>query len=549
MKYLYLLLLSILSCKFASAQSFPASFSGGFKEPPALSSKIFPCSNGNTLLFSFMDGGDGIAVRCFGRDHHQTGNVTIHQSSLYDNKGIIRAHIPALFESAGRVSLFLELSQDKVPALYRIDVDPANGQVMAEHKMQEISDYVPDKPFVRLTGTATPQAFYIAHRAGADHYAVLSFNGLALNNPERITVSMYNAAHKMTRRTAYDNESTVKEEAHFMGFCMEDHDQPLLCTYLYNDKKEEHPEDLYLSRFTTSGAEHHAANLHHDFRNTAAAMQYNDRKQRIELLTLTYLENKKRTATTNTYRTTLSFFDAHTLSLIASANPGTAPVSKAKSNLAGKEKEFSGIPMALHMDQDGNISIALSDMQIGIGTVGNAIITTTVRKCYLEDAGIMQITDSLRGTTGVYIPFRQDVKMMVPPFAINRRQDAQLSFQRKFYLEAYIDPGYHGYDYITTAKGQYVIFNDHDDNISKHGWQKRQNVVALGETNAMCYDLHDGRLQPAYLLGKPDSNFERRFINIGASDFDPVTGTYTALIVEKNDQGKQAKLAWITFPH
>lgn len=536
----------------AFAQSLPLETSEGFDEPQALACKVVQCRNGNTFLFSFT-AKDGIGVRLYGKDRKLIADSS-YRSKLYDYRDMKNGHIPAIYESDDEVVIFREEQVSYVPVLYRMHISTATGALLSEQVAARLDGYQSDRLPVKLGGVVPARAFHMTRDASTGEYAIVSFNGLTTDNPQRIQIQLLDKHHQELDRGWYDDATSTGQRVQFIGMCMANQ-QLYLSTYRYYGKDS---ADLYLSRLTiqTPPIAHRATGLHKDFKNSVSAMLWNAGTNKIELLTTTYLENTKKLYAgmlTNNYRNTLSAFDAGTLALSFSKTVSADPVKQHQQQVTNRhsiyggmisENDYDGMAMGLVLNQDHSTTVLLQAMQ---NTADNANPTALdVMKSSIGDIGSIRFDKNLQAGKGYFIPCRQDFRLMVPPCAINTRHNAQISFQRGKIGEVYIDPGYYAFDCVSAGNIPYVIFNDHPENLSKDPYEKRQNMVALSQSNTICYKLSGEKPQPVYFLGRPDKE-TYRFSNIAAADYNSETRIYATLMIERKQRSKQAHIAWVHF--
>ena len=554
MKILLLFTCSILLLNFTViAQPFPIERSEGFNEPFALGSKVVQCKNGNTFLCCFTSE-KGIEIRLFGKDRKLLKNI-LYQARLYDFTDMNSSHIHGIYEVNNELVIFLEQTKDKVPRLYRTRINAVSGAVAGEEQILQIDHYKPDRYPVKLAGVIGASAFRVAKDAASDNYAVVAFNGLAEGDPHRIEIQLFNKNHEIIRKGWYDNAASADKMIRFTGLCVAN-EQVYLSTFRYSKADS---ADLYLSSLnSTSAVEHKASGLHKDFKNSAAAMQWNAGDGKVELLTSTYLESTKRMfegAVTNTYRNALSTFDGKSLDLLTSRAISYDPVidyekkvTEHKSIFGGMTNQnlFDGMAMGLMIHGDKSTTVLLQQMQ---NNADNATPgTVEIMKSRAGDIGSIHFDENMQPGNGYFMPALQDFRLMIPPCAVNDRQATNVSFQRKKFGEIYIDPGYYGFDCFLVNDVPYVTFNDNQDNFFKQLWGARNNLVAISEGNTAIYKLTGAKATPEYLLGKPDEETSNRFANIASASYDAATHTYAILIVEKKrHEGKQACVAWINF--
>jgi len=103
------------------------------------------------------------------------------------------------------------------------------------------------------------------------------------------------------------------------------------------------------------------------------------------------------------------------------------------------------------------------------------------------------------------------------------------------------------YDYISTSKGNYILFNDAVSNIGKgEDESKRRKVSAVSLTNSVGYRLNNNNLERVFFFGEPTDN-SSIFSYTSGTDYNESANTYATVIIERNGRKKEARLAWVTF--
>jgi hypothetical protein len=104
------------------------------------------------------------------------------------------------------------------------------------------------------------------------------------------------------------------------------------------------------------------------------------------------------------------------------------------------------------------------------------------------------------------------------------------------------------YDYISTDKNRYILFNDDRKNFDKdEDERKRKLVTNVNKLNTVCYNLNGGLLSKYYLFGNPESKDQSNACYVEASDYDKNTSTYATVMIERDGRDRQARMVWVTF--
>ena len=107
--------------------------------------------------------------------------------------------------------------------------------------------------------------------------------------------------------------------------------------------------------------------------------------------------------------------------------------------------------------------------------------------------------------------------------------------------------GVFGHKFISTKKGDYVIYNDLPENFNIPEKQQPHPVTSISDANTIILRLADGKTEKHYLFGAPEnsktSNFSRNYNAV----YDKNTDMYITFMIRNRDGKKKSYIAWINM--
>jgi hypothetical protein len=134
---------------------------------------------------------------------------------------------------------------------------------------------------------------------------------------------------------------------------------------------------------------------------------------------------------------------------------------------------------------------------------------------------------------------------MIPFFAQQDYRKNRMTFSLNGWIRTSANVGFYSFEYLTTTKGRFVIFNDHPENFDRDLKKSPKTLIGVSDANTVVYRLSEGEMTRSYLFGTPDANFDNRFAMISSGNYSENTGDYAVLIIEKKGKKKNARVAWV----
>lgn len=538
MKKILLILLTLISgLQYTRAQVPKVETSAAFDEPGGIESKVIQCRNGNTFLLTFTKR-DGIYTTLFDKSRKIIHSQQLEGTGVWDRKEMMRSEVEGIYEINGQIVIFLDQLDGRTPRLYRIVLDPATGALTEEAKVAEMPKY----GFVSSTERKT---FFVEKDPASDCYAVVAFDAQAHETDNRIKVLHFNGKHELINEALYTSPGHKYKYTRYIGMTVDGERQVFICCYVFNTRSSGGKASMvYASRLKAGSKEmeHHPLDVTDDFKETQAIMQYNEYNKTIQLLTLSELETENKymgSMQTTIYQMLLTVIDPQSMSVLYNKQITGRTLSQYKVSAFNDKKGFSGLPQDMVIRDDNSATIVFEEQSAYYSN-------GSLKASFIQDMGIIHFDDKGNETDGFVVQKDQKCKSVVPALSMHDRRRNYVGFERIAGF-GYAKGGFYSYDYVVTPKHSYIIFNDHPDNFQREERKKRQNVVAISETNTICYEETNGKMKKFHLFGTPADNHETKFSFISAANYQAETHTYATLMIEKTRKKKEAKLAWVTL--
>ncbi len=560
MKNLLLTLAATLNviCSFSQVKN--VEYSLPFEEPEKGWYKVMQLSNGNTFFFNFNNA-DGVEVTVYKPDRKIAGRKKL-TSTVWDPKNLKNSTMEGIYEIAGQPVIFLQQLNDRVPELFRIQLNPENGAIVKQQKLGELPKYSMMAGYAMAFGGVDAEDFIVEKDPYSDAYAVVHYNSFSKESNKRIELVHYtveNGEHVEINRSYYDAQNF--KYTNYIGMTVNSDKAVHLAAYGYNTESSGGKDSrVIISRIKKGESAFTNVNLEFtdDFKETEGLMNYNPETGMIQMLTLTLLKSKGKanplmstTKSVSYYMALVTYIDPESLQIIKKALlPMDGIEAYVKSKNIGDD-EFQGMPVNMILNNDNTSTILLEEKT---ESSNSRSATTTVT---LNRIGIVSL-DNTGKDIEAYAIYKNQIAEGQPMenMYLAKRGKGMWSYRKKVGMTMYTpidNRSFYSYDCInTTANNTYIIYNDNPKNYINGQFKTRPDklgVVAstVSENAAVYRKIAHTQIESGYLYGGNPDKDQTAFCNIESSHFRKETGVYAALMVKRNKKEKKAYISWVTL--
>lgn len=532
-------LLALLFASQLSAQVPQVQLSNNFPEPGDGFDKILLLDNNYTAYLHF-DRKAGIIVNMYDASHQLSATDTV-TGRLFDINALNDTEIDGIYEINSQVVIFLQQLVKMKPRLYRLILDGKTGQLVQEDLLGELPT-IQHRDVVVQDNYASHD-FYVAKDPRSGYYAVASFAGGELDRKEspgeRIQIFRFSPDHQQIGHTTSYLPLTDYPYHGYLDMAV-NKDQVYLVTVPLRIRKNAKDTSAMVAVSAIHGTEvkHQLLPYTANMQDIHANIKYIPASQKLILL----LTNATGKGTKNPgVDMQLCYLDATTLEEYRHQ-----PVTLDKISSYAQEKlkytgNYTGVPQRMITTEDGKTTLLLENISLfnsggtntwnNMHTNMNDIGVTTLDSNGIVQSGIAQI--KMQIANGLY-----------DPLFLNRRKKGQWMFRNR--IQALNTTPYLSFDYLPTAKGNYLLFNDYLAYLDPGGvYTDKKPLRYLTEANIVCYNAAGERL---FLFGTPET-YKGFYCMLGASDFRQERGQYVTILITRKGETRQANIAWVQFQH
>ncbi|WP_343690644.1 hypothetical protein [Chitinophaga sp.] len=532
-------LLALLFASQLSAQVPQVQLSNNFPEPGDGFDKILLLDNNYTAYLHF-DRKAGIIVNMYDASHQLSATDTV-TGRLFDVNALNDSEIDGIYEINSQVVIFLQQLVKMKPRLYRLILDGKTGQLVQEDQLGELPT-IQHRDVVVQDNYASHD-FYVAKDPRSGYYAVASFAGGELDRKEspgeRIQIFRFSPDHQQIGHTTSYLPLTDYPYHGYLDMAV-NKDQVYLVTVPLRIRKNAKDTSAMVAVSAIHGTEvkHQLLPYTANMQDIHANIKYIPASQKLILL----LTNATGKGTKNPgVDMQLCYLDATTLEEYRHQ-----PVTLDKISSYAQEKlkytgNYTGVPQRMITTEDGKTTLLLENISLfnsggtntwnNMHTNMNDIGVTTLDSNGIVQSGIAQI--KMQIANGLY-----------DPLFLNRRKKGQWMFRNR--IQALNTTPYLSFDYLPTAKGNYLLFNDYLAYLDPGGvYTDKKPLRYLTEANTVCYNAAGERL---FLFGTPET-YKGFYCMLGASDFRQERGQYVTILITRKGETRQANIAWVQFQH
>jgi hypothetical protein len=525
------------------AQVPSVQLSPAFPEPGEGFDKLLLLPGNNTCYLHF-DKKLGIVVNLYNEQRTITATATV-TGKRWDAAALNDTEIDGIFTINNQIVIFLQQLVKYKPHFYRLVLDGANGKLIQEDELGELPTVLHRD--VAVQNNFASHDFYVAKDPHSGYYAVASFAGGELQRKEtateRVQVLHFSPTHQLIQRTFYTIPESDYPYFAFLDMAVQGADKVYLATAVLNNRKSLKDTANFVVVSAIKAGEHsfthtllpYTAN----FADVHASLQYVSAVKEVQLLLNTPDNKSGKTAVAATY---MNYLDAATLALKRYQLLSTDKVTAFAQQKMKYTGTYTGQPQLLVAHEDGSSTVLLETMSQFATTSNNPYNKLHTN---MNDIGITHIDAAGVEQAGFGVIKMQVANGSYEPLYLHRRKKGQWIFRNR--IQALNTSPYLSYEYLSTPRGKYVIFNDYLQYLDQGGtYLDKQPLRYLTEANTVCYRCTPESQERLFLFGTPET-FKGYYCMLGASDYEEKTYTYATIMITRKGEERKACIAWVKF--
>jgi hypothetical protein len=509
--------------------------------------KVKLLKNGNTALLQFSkDAGINLTLFDASKKKVIEGKIAL---KLIEDK-LAQYKISGIFEINKDLMIMLTAYPKKTPTLYRILIDGSTGKLKNEEQLLQMPALGAGAGYSMEFGNVPIPIFYIEKDPVSDYYGIVLFNSFSKETNKRIEVSHYSPTHQQINRAFFTSPEDRFKYLCFTDIFVNGESSIIMSAYVYNTKASGNGKEesiFYFSKLSKDASVFNNKVLPYtnSFMRADCEFIYDKITKNVDAAIKTYSGYDK--------KGNASVFDF----MIQPFNPNTMdlgkllkfPLDKANAYYTTKVepgKNYTGMLQNYLIDQSGN-NIFLTEMPtIVVGEMGSAT--------KLLDIAVTSMTNSGKENYGIIIPYHHSIFGSSTSFNYMSNRKGQMTYS------TFDD--FHGacIDLVTAKKYNYVFLNNTVTNFSKADNDRNylfatpayatsgHGCVKAGESGftSVIYKIDNaGSAQKELLFEKPTVEDEAKYCLFQTADFNPETGLYSVLVIEKVKGKKMSSVLWI----
>ncbi|MBP7808041.1 MAG: hypothetical protein KA163_01995 [Bacteroidia bacterium] len=556
MKKLFISLLFALLSNCIFSQSKPE-FSEAFKEPEGWT-KLIQIRNGNTALIEITKR-KGMNFTLYGPDRKVIVTKLLPLTKVSVKMGG-PSSVPAIYDIDGNVVLFVLFFADSekglVPTLFRVVVDGKTGNLIEESSVLALKEFTMEDNNELAYGEKDYPAIHVEKDPESDNYAVIGYN-VYLNDLNKVlNVLHFDGSHKLISNNFVTVPKGNYKYINYLGAYVHKDEYVITAAYVYNAGKGSAKEIKYFSsKLTKDNAAAVLQELkYQDYsRDAKGKFIYNKNKLTLIITALNKLEGDDMG-----YDISFQTINPATLAVENLYKDDLTKVNEYYKTKMNGSKDIWGYVGGTSVTSDGNLlmlyqNIAKRTISPTVGAsrdvhnnydYTNIIVPVskwTVRESFLGDLGISVMSPEGKVIESKAINFAMLRSGNLHEFGYDDRKKGR---KGRFELQ---DPGlgapwYFGADVVSTESGNYIFCNASAENFEKPDTERHGRVKAISTTNAVKYVYKNGTISKGYLFDAPKDKKENKFCNFSASDYNPVTKTYSTIMVDV--KAEKSSVVW-----
>lgn len=527
--FLFLLLL----CHAAAFAQFKTIAEGpAFDEPEDGHFKILQLKNGGTVFIMISEKG-GITVQLYDKSHKQKADKRLEPA--YGKLG--KWSLNGFFEVNGDAVLFINESEKKNQALYRLIIDGKTGALKKEEKIWNAPETAVFRTYSKKSDDIGEPHFSVSKAPGSEHYSISLVNGFTTEENKRIEIALYDGNHKETGRSFYrsGNDQDIRYLTE-LGSVMVDSTTVCHLTTIGNFAgKKEKKYDLGLVCLKAGNITINKLSYAKGMALWAfgGVIKYNPAAGKLLLLTNVYDWNND---DAKSY-TSLATVDLATLKEVDVKTPKSLKIEEASKGVFNKHPvnfyyTYSYTPQDIIIHDDGSYTILFQGMIRKDRPSG-------AYEFFNSDIGVNNYDVNGKALKS-YLVTQEHLMFKLEPasFDHNKINRTGITLGRGDH--------YKYFSYLFTKAGKrYVLINDVEENERLAQKGKQTIVQGVRNCDAFYFDANADQVMPArnFVFANQGKAEDHRLLMNTVSDYDREHNIYATLKLDPRKQTLQ--MVWL----
>jgi hypothetical protein len=209
------------------------------------------------------------------------------------------------------------------------------------------------------------------------------------------------------------------------------------------------------------------------------------------------------------------------------------PFTDVRKAAGARSNDFEGLPADVTLAPDGNLFVMLEEQE-------------DVHRHYSGDLGFMEVNCKGQQMGHKLISKKQGGWANFGALAHANHRLCRISFGLdKGAITGYSHAGYYFVEHITGKKGDFIFYNDDERNFDREPGSEPVKFRQASTGQTFGYLFSGNEVEKFYLFGKPGNEFDNRFALLSSGSYEPATGKYAVLVMERAGRKKDARIAWV----
>jgi len=493
---LSLLVLSTFAQKKDKTPSFPI---------PEGESGVIQLKNGNTFFMEITDK-EGIKVMLFDTLRKKIISAKLATKLVGDKIGY---HLyEGAYEISGDVAIFLTITSDRTPVLFRFVVDGKTGKLKSEEKLAAMEKIKAGAGYAMAFGGVDMPDFAIIKDPESDYYAVISYNSFAAETNDRIEVMHFSPEHKIINKTKYSSPKSNYKYVNYLSAYVNRDNYIIIATYAFSTDKTGGDEGrFYISQLSKGKSNFKQQELSYTdfYKNVDCTLLYNKTKKTLHMFLITQAKSMRKGIA---YELHFQNINPTTLKVDKEFAPDFNKINDYYKGKMERKEDFRGIFRKVEQDKNGNLVLLFQKVTTETSKYGT--------KTYYGDASVLTLS-----------PAGKTIGSAVFPVSIYGGLPVS-------YLS------------MIVSDNTYILFNNTVDNMNLPENKEAKMLRTEGPAVPVKYTYANSSVKKDYLFKTPKEKKGNPYCDFSISDFNENTKKCAVLYIEPEKE--KACFVWVDLP-